>query len=279
LIHTHPYWWIGVTGVHSREPVLAKRAAIAFEIPLLAVSCWILTRWYLGSEQPGDDGFNRLYDVALLGLFLIETVLVTTLVNNKLRYLVENWVNIAIILLGIPLLLGFEVQVAALRILRILIVISVLIHLSGSVRKLLSYNQLGITLLACFIVITLSGIVMSAIDPGIDSPADGIWWAWVTVSSVGYGDVVPTSAPGKLLGGLIILLGVGLIAALTANVAAFLVTQSKEEKSLLTHEKLEVRHIRKLEERLEIIEKKLDEFLPPASPTENENTRQQNDTE
>ena len=129
------------------------------------------------------------------------------------------------------MLWGVESYGYALRLLRILTLCSLLLHVSGSVRKLLSRHTLGPTLAGTAIVIIMAGFMIAAIDPAIDSAADGIWWAWVTVTTVGYGDVVPVSELGRAFGGILILVGVGVFAMLTASFAALFISRSDEEET------------------------------------------------
>jgi len=61
------------------------------------------------------------------------------------------------------------------------------------------------------------------------------WWAIVTLTTVGYGDMVPTTVPGRILGGLVMISGIGLVTSLTGNMASMLVEQkAKKRKGLLT---------------------------------------------
>ena len=53
---------------------------------------------------------------------------------------------------------------------------------------------------------------------------DGLWWAVVTLGTVGYGDLVPHNSWGRVVGGLVILFGVTFIAGLTSIVTAHFVT-------------------------------------------------------
>jgi voltage-gated potassium channel len=55
-----------------------------------------------------------------------------------------------------------------------------------------------------------------------------LWWAVQTVTTVGYGDYVPQNTEGRIIGGLVMLLGVSLVAVVTASIAAAFVNAAKE---------------------------------------------------
>jgi len=76
----------------------------------------------------------------------------------------------------------------------------------------------------------ISGAALYRIDPAITSLPDGFWWALVTVTTVGYGDISPTSDLGRIFASLLIVLGVVLFSLITANISAFLVSKNKKEQ-------------------------------------------------
>jgi voltage-gated potassium channel len=79
------------------------------------------------------------------------------------------------------------------------------------------------------------------IDPGVGTYGDALWWATSTVTTVGYGDVVPTSAGGRIVGGLLMLTGISLIPLITSAVVSILVTQrTKESREAEMHEMAEI---------------------------------------
>ena len=57
-------------------------------------------------------------------------------------------------------------------------------------------------------------------EPQIKTIEDGIWWALVTITTVGYGDITPLTTLGRLVAGTLMFVGLGLIATVTAIVSA-----------------------------------------------------------
>ncbi len=245
----------GLAGVSSRERPAARRWAARFEWPMIAVAVWIPVQWYLEQRDGITPAVSRMGDWLVWLVFVVETTVLTALVRDRRRYLLGNWMNLAIIALGVPLLWGETPLAGALRGLRLLLLVGLFARLSRSVRAVLARNRLGPTLVFSAVVLTLAGVLISGVDPAIGSPWDGIWWAWVTVTTVGYGDVVPSTPAGRVIASLVMLLGLGLFALLAANVSAFLIGRDvhkveREESDLRTR-------LEAIEARLERIEQAL----------------------
>jgi voltage-gated potassium channel len=81
-----------------------------------------------------------------------------------------------------------------------------------------------------FVVALLGGLIVTLIDKE-DFPNYGtaVWWAIVTVGTVGYGDVVPHTGWGRVVGSVVIVFGVTFIAFLTAVVTSLFVEAEQEE--------------------------------------------------
>lgn len=102
---------------------------------------------------------------------------------------------------------------------------------------------------------------------------DGLWWAIVTLGTVGYGDLVPHNAPGRVIGSLVILFGVTAIAMLTAIVTSYFVS-TKQHGEATQPEKLgregevsgSLNISQEILERLEAIEATLEKLRRDESP-------------
>lgn len=229
---------------------------------MLLVALWILLEWYLEAKSMYPATFARLTDWAIWLFFVFETGFLTYLVRDRRRYLNSNWINLLIIIGGFPVIWGMTPYAAALRSLRLLFLLSLLFHVSRTIREILSRNQLGMTLLVGLGIIVMAGTLIAGIDPGIDTAWDGIWWAWVTVSTVGYGDIVPESPAGKIFGAVLILLGLGLFSLLTANFSAFFISREEDkvlekEEELIREEDILIRREHAAAAKLDAIEGRL----------------------
>jgi voltage-gated potassium channel len=214
---------LGIAGVDSDERAIAVTWAQRLEWPVLIVALWIPVQWYL--EETGTVSLTtaRWFDWAIWLVFLFETTLLTSLVRDKKRYLQTNWMNLVIILAGVPMEWTYTPLIGILRNLRLLLMMFLLVRLSHRIRDYLARGHLGIMMLITGIIVVLAGIIISRLDPSIGSIWDGMWYSWVTISHTGYGDIVPKTAAGRFFGGLLILLGVVLVTVFTASLSVFLI--------------------------------------------------------
>lgn len=103
----------------------------------------------------------------------------------------------------------------------------------GSQRSVqISIITIGVILLCA---VSVNYFEQKAIDSNIHSVWDGLWWAVVTIATVGYGDRFPVSVGGRLVGFVLIFFGVGLMSLFTATIASIFVEKKiKEGRGLET---------------------------------------------
>ena len=99
-------------------------------------------------------------------------------------------------------------------------------------RRLTSTSVFRFAALGTVFLTVLAGAVQSTIDTrDFKTFWDGVWWAIVTVTTVGYGDVYPTSVAGRIVAIIVMIVGVGFLAVLTATIASFFVKSDRSEET------------------------------------------------
>jgi voltage-gated potassium channel len=114
-------------------------------------------------------------------------------------------------------------------------------------------KAVGLIVATASILAFAAAILVRLVDPNIGTFGDALWWAVSTVTTVGYGDVVPTSTPGRVAGTILMLTGIALIPLITSVVVSVLVERRQREARLE-----EVRDLELIMNRLDAIEGKLE---------------------
>ncbi len=95
-------------------------------------------------------------------------------------------------------------------------------------------------------VLALCGVGFYWLDPEVKSIHDGLWLAFSTAATVGYGDVVPSSTASRIFSVFVVLLGYGLLSLVTASIAAMFVgsQERKVERDILRDMHAQMRELR-----------------------------------
>ncbi|QGT77911.1 hypothetical protein GM160_02810 [Guyparkeria halophila] len=233
---------LGIAGVADFERQTARRWGARLEMPLLLITFWIPFQWYLvhtGRMDP-TDGF--WIDQLIWGFFLVEQVILLSTVHDRGFYLKTNWLMVAVVLLGLPLILFEAVAfLLGLRLLRGLLVLITALRLGRRY-----FHELGrhvffaISLMTAFLIV-LGGALMPMVEPEtFPEFSDGVWWTLVTLATVGYGDYVPVSDTGRMVGLGFVAVAVIWMSLISASIAAFLVglrmeANAEEDEQLDRH--------------------------------------------
>ena len=93
------------------------------------------------------------------------------------------------------------------------------------------------TVLSSLVVLTVGSLLVASVEPNdptsnIKTGGDAFWWAFVTITTVGYGDRYPVTSAGRIVGGMTMLLGIGVFAVFTGYLSgAFLGGRSSEART------------------------------------------------
>ena len=105
--------------------------------------------------------------------------------------------------------------------------------------------------------VTIAGGVLVWLTDRHDFPSLGLglWWALQTVTTVGYGDVVPTTTAGRVIGAVVMLSGIGFLTVVTASVTAALIEAARKRSGAMSQHELS-EELKEISARLSAIEER-----------------------
>ena len=186
-------------------------------------------------------------DYCVWAAFATEYVLKLRLAEDRWRYVRHHLLDLAMV--AVPILRPLRLA----RIFRIVRLSRVVLVLGGGLRRvraLFAHHGLQfIVLVVGAIVFAGAGleVVLERHTPGptaIHNYGDALWWAIVTVTTVGYGDKVPVTGAGRWVAVVLMLTGIGLVGTLTATIASFFVQE--QHSAELTEMRTQLQEIRDL---------------------------------
>lgn len=129
---------------------------------------------------------------------------------------------------------------------RLFIAVLMLYRLLKIIQPLFTETGLARLLAMGASILVLCGIGFYWLDPEIKTVHDGLWLAFSTAATVGYGDMVPSSTASRIFSVFVVLLGYGILSLVTASVAAMFVgtQERKVEQEILRDMHKEMRELR-----------------------------------
>jgi voltage-gated potassium channel len=253
----------------SRDPIptVVTERAIGIErrlaVPLLVAALLTIPAIAIEESSVGQpwDTIASIFDWIVWAAFFAEAALMLNAVEEPWRWVREHPLDVAIVVLTPPFLPASMQAARVFRLLRLLR----LLRLGLLARRLLSTEGVRDAAVLAAMTILAGGAGYAAVEKGQHLSAwDGVWWAIVTVTTVGYGDSYPHTDAGRAIAIVVMLVGIGFIAILTAAAAErFLRARRAEQRELEGVE----RRLDEVLRRLDAIEAQAASSSPSRSTT------------
>ncbi len=110
----------------------------------------------------------------------------------------------------------------------------------------LIHQGLVYSLMLAVAILGLGGVGFWVIDPHIHTLSDGLWLAFTTAATVGFGDLVPSTHASRMFSVVVVLLGLAVLSLVTASLSAIFVEKEVEAEDRQIEKDLmrEIKHLR-----------------------------------
>lgn len=240
-------------------PAIEKERPNGSQILILVLSVYVLAALLIETFMTLPAETSRLLqtvDTLICFVFLADFFVRLWRAESKLAFLKWGWIDFvsSIPYLGV---LRWGRAVRVVRIFRILRAVRSAKVLGSVIFEHRAKGAfLSASLMAVLIVIFASIVILNCETTdrsNIKSASDALWWSAATITTVGYGDHYPVTTEGRIVGVLLMFVGIGLFGTFTAFVASLFVESGKQtdiKLDALTHE------VKLLREKLETLDRK-----------------------
>jgi voltage-gated potassium channel len=210
--------------VHTPFEPIVLAATLAL-IPVLIIEA--------DTKSEGWQTFTEVANWVIWAVFAIELVAVLVFASRKMAALRAHWLDVAIVVLTIPLLGQVLAWLRLARFIRLARFGVIVGRALQAERRLTSGDSLRLASILTVTAICIAGAAQHAFASGdFASLWDGIWWAVTTTTTVGYGDLYPTTVQGRLIGMALMFVGIGFLSLLTASIASRFVKEERGEEHI-----------------------------------------------
>jgi voltage-gated potassium channel len=195
-------------------------------------------------QLSGQDSIAvNIADWTIWLVFLLDYTVLLYLSERRAQYVRRRWFGAAVVVLTFPaapaLLNSLRLfpLVRLVRLLRLLALTSRAVHALGRVLGRRGFVYVGT--LSVLVAVSGAGALLVLEPETVHGDFwTGLWWAVVTSTTVGYGDVAPTTLPGRIVGTVVMLAGIGLVSTLAGSVSAYFVSQEENTELREVRERL-----------------------------------------
>lgn len=223
---------------------MKKKICYELSMTVLAVLSVIFAVANMRTTMPH---WMHILDTVIYGIFLIDYILRLIISKKKSDFIKSNIPDLIAIIPFNSLFRIFRIaKLARLtrlsKFLRFSRLTAYFIRLYEKIQRFMDTNGFKYILLITMTAIGIGGYAIHIAEEM--SLSDGLWWAFVTATTVGYGDISPSSGIGRIIAMCLMPVGIGLIGSLTSTITSFFLHVPKQRSTKM--------------ETIEIIKNKLD---------------------
>ena len=212
---------------------LAKKELNLFNIIILVLSLYVLISLIVTTFFVLSDEVTVLLnyvDNVICIIFLVDFAIRFKKANNKLVFMKWGWIDLISSIPYIDFLRAGRV-LRLIRLIRVFRAFKATKLIFEHINRNKKQSALTSVALISFLMIIFSSIAILQFEKDVNSniktAEDAIWWSYVTITTVGYGDKFPITTEGRIIGAVLMTMGVGIFGTFTALVSSWFI-QNKD---------------------------------------------------
>ena len=208
-------------GLRHAVDVAAARIEGHWRAPVVIGLLATIPAFYLDLLEGSPPGVAALAYLLAAGVLLAALAHTALRTRQPLRHVAGNALDLLLAagLAGAALLPNSEFSSLALMF-RLAVSLLTLVRILWALQHWVTRGSLIYMLVVALGLLGLCGAGFWWLEPSVHSFADGLWLAFTTAATVGYGDIVPTAPAAKIFSAFVVLLGFGVLSLVTAAIAA-----------------------------------------------------------
>lgn len=230
----------GFNSCRGRMKIYSKKSIIndAVMALLAFLSIFLLFYEVLANTTIEGRRYIRYVDLTIAFIFLVDFIFHLMRAKDKATFLKYRWWEI---LAAIPITTETTEALRALKMARILPLIEGLrfVRLAVRIKLLLEYSRkLTKHAYMIYIATILCSVILSGAfgfhyfeagkNPHVNNFFDSIWWAIVTMATIGYGDIYPVTTGGRIVAIILMFVGVGALGAFIGAMNAYFFNKNRQ---------------------------------------------------
>ena len=212
---------------------LAKKELNLFNIIILVLSLYVLISLIVTTFFVLSDEVTVLLnyvDNVICIIFLVDFAIRFKKANNKLVFMKWGWIDLISSIPYIDFLRAGRV-LRLIRLIRVFRAFKATKLIFEHINRNKKQSALTSVALISFLMVIFSSLAILQFEKDVNSniktAEDAIWWSYVTITTVGYGDKFPITTEGRVIGAVLMTMGVGIFGTFTALVSSWFI-QNKD---------------------------------------------------
>ena len=204
------------------------RAEKFFEIPVMISVLMLIPVLIIEYTQQMLSSVALYLNWGIWIVFLLEYMILFYFADDKLNFIKSHKIELVIVIFSFPIVpeglqssgfLRFARLPRLLNALRFFRLAALLGRFGTTVKSIFNSKGLRFIVYATIGIVLFFGFLFYISEPDVTSYSDGLWWALVTITTVGYGDIAPQTALGQFFASIIMILGYAIIAVPTGLIS------------------------------------------------------------